>query len=496
MKSKTVSNIISNFPSYSKVALATTANIALNAATLGRYVWLEGRVHKGVFTNWAKRFRYTPTKFVQPTTEEEIVELVKKSRSLRVFGSGHSFNNGVVTDDTLVSLDKYSGLVCKYPDKKQIAVKGGTRMRDVVKLLYDEGLAFEALPSHDAQSIAGILSTDVHGTGRIDGTEEETWGFVSKSVVSLKLIDGNGEIHECRPSDDLFKAAIGGIGAVGIISEVTVQGVPRFNVEQKVEIQDLPSDKQNFDRFVQENLDRNDHFSLYLFPFADKCQVNTWNRKDKKRTPLGDLKEFVRISADALVAAWIGSFIAYAGRSPRSGWAYGLGPESRLVLESNKAFNRTIYHLHQELEFTVPFEDTFEACQRFLDLYKYHYNSGLPYTLIEVRFTPKHDRTLIGAGRDRRSTWIDLVCNDSRGFEKYYAAAQEVIKEIGARPHLGKFCENLSQADMARLHGENFTKFLSLMEEHDPEGKFANGFTRRLFGTPVRRTVGSEKGRA
>ena len=60
MKSKTVSNIISNFPSYSKVALATTANIVLNAATLGHYVWLEGRVHKGVFENWAERFRYTP----------------------------------------------------------------------------------------------------------------------------------------------------------------------------------------------------------------------------------------------------------------------------------------------------------------------------------------------------------------------------------------------------------------------------------------------------
>ena len=85
---------------------------------------------------------------------------------MRVFGSGHSFNNGIVTDNTLVSLDEYSGLVRKYPDKKQITVKGGTRMRDVVELLYDEGLAFEALPSHDAQSIAGILSTDVHGTGR------------------------------------------------------------------------------------------------------------------------------------------------------------------------------------------------------------------------------------------------------------------------------------------------------------------------------------------
>jgi FAD/FMN-containing dehydrogenase len=145
------------FLSYFKVALVITLNIILNAVTLGRYVWLEGRVRRGVFMNWARRFRFTPKEFVRPTTEKEIVELVKGSRSLRVFGSGHSFNTGVVSDDALVSLDDYSGVVWKERDKKQIAVKGGTRVRNVVESLFDEGLAFGALPSHDAQSIPFFL---------------------------------------------------------------------------------------------------------------------------------------------------------------------------------------------------------------------------------------------------------------------------------------------------------------------------------------------------
>jgi hypothetical protein len=461
------------FLSYFKVALITTLNIILNALTLGRYVWLEGRVRRGVFMNWARRFRFTPKEFVRPTTEKEIVELVKGSSSLRVFGSGHSFNTGVVSDDALVSLDDYSGVVWKDRDKKQIAVKGGTRVRNVVESLFDEGLAFGALPSHDAQSIAGILSTDVHGTGR-------DWGFVSQSVVRLKLIDGKGNIHECEPSDDLFQAAIGGVGAVGIITEVVIQGVDRFNVEQSVQTADISFVEKNLDRLLQEN----DHFSLYLFPFSNVCQINTWNRTDTKQSFLGDFREFINISIDALMAAWVGNFAAYIGwLRAFASLAYGARLGSHLVLESNRSFNRTIYHLHQELEFTVPFEDTFEACKRFIELYEDMYPSGLPYTLFEVRFTPGgHDRTLIGAGRDRRCTWIDLVCNDSRGFEKYYAAAEELIKEIGARPHLGKFCESFGKADMAKLHQDNFTKFLALIEEHDPDRKFANAFTRRLFG--------------
>jgi hypothetical protein len=458
--------------SYLGGAAKTTLNVVLYAATLGSFVLLEGRVSGGVFENWAGRFRYRAPRFDRPATEAEIVELVKRSEKVRVFGSGHSFNDGVVSEETLVSLDDYSGVVPKDPAKKQLTVKGGTRVRKLVKLLLEDGLAFEALPSHDAQSIAGILSTDVHGTGK-------EWGFVNESVVSLKLIDGNGEVQECRPSDDLFKAAVGGVGAVGIISEVVVQAVERFNVEQDVKTLSFSYVEENLDRLLEEN----EHLSLYLFPFAKKCRVNTWNYTTEGKSRFGKVREFIRISADALLAAWVGNLFAYTGLlrfvSPLF---YGVERGSNFVLESNEAFNRSIYHLHQELEFTVPFEKTFESCKQFLDLYEKRYRVGMPYMIMEVRFTPERDRNLIGAGRGRRSTWIDLVCNDSRGFEGYYEAAEELVKEIGARPHLGKFCETFGKADMTRLHGDHFQRFLELVAKHDPDRKFANAFTRRVFG--------------
>lgn len=458
---------------YFYVGLATTLNILLYALTFGRFLWLEGRVRGGVFRNWCRRFRYRPKNFAQPTTEEEIIALVKRSKGIRFFGAGHSFNDGIKADETLVSLDKYTGVIWKDLDKKQLCVRGGTRVRDVVQLLLDEGLAFIAQPSHDAQSIAGILSTDVHGTGR-------DWGFVSQLVVSIKLIDGRGDVHECRPTDDLFKAAIGGIGAVGIISEVVVQGVDRFNVRQKVEFSELPYVRDNFDRLFEAH----EHFSLYLFPYTTKCQVNTWDAVPDKRSFLGPLREFLSISKDALLSAWFGGFMAISGRLPDlAPIAYGFKKGTNLIMESSKAYNRTIYHLHQELEFTIPFEKTFEACDSFLKLFEEMYPLGkLPYTLLEIRFTPAgHDRTLIGAGREHRSTWINLVCNDSHDFEEYYAAAEELMKSLGARPHLGKYCQSFYKADLAKAHPSTFTKFLDLMKQHDPDDKFANVLTRRTF---------------
>jgi hypothetical protein len=99
----------------------------LNALTFGNYLWLEGRVRGGRFRNWARQFGFYPTDFVQPETEQEIIDLVKNSQTVRFFGSGHSFNAGVVTDDTLVSLDKYAGLIDLDIAGKQATFKANTR---------------------------------------------------------------------------------------------------------------------------------------------------------------------------------------------------------------------------------------------------------------------------------------------------------------------------------------------------------------------------------
>jgi len=452
----------------------TSFNILLYALTFGHFLWLEGRVRHGVFRNWLRRFRYRPQNFERPRTEQELIYLIKNANGIRFFGSGHSFNDGVVADTTLISLDHYTGIVSIDDANLRMTVRAGTRVRDVVRLLLRKrGWAFKALPSHDAQSIAGILSTDVHGTGR-------DWGFVSQLVHSLKVIDGKGDIHIVGPTDELFKAVVGGIGAAGVISEVTVQAVQRFNVEQKFEISDLD--------FVQNNLDnllaQHEHFSLYLFPFTRKCQISTWNRTSKAKSFLGPLREFIAISFDALLASWFGNLMAYAGLLPKlSSTTHGLKRGTDLVMESNKAFNRTIYHLHQELEFTVPYVETIQRCQDFVGLYEALYQQQrLPYALFEVRFTPAgHDRTLIGPGRERRSTWIDLVLDDSHGFERYYAAAESLIKQIGARPHLGKFCQDHTKTDLQNVHGASFTQFLQLVQQHDPDGKFKNTLTRRIF---------------
>ena len=84
-------------------------------------------------------------------------------------------------------------------------------------------------------------------------------------------------------------------------------------------------------------------------------------------------------------------------------------------------------------------------------------------------------------GRQRHSTWIDLLCNDSAGHAAFLEAAEGVVKEIGARPHLGKYCAAIDRAYLEQVHGRHFTLFRRLVQKHDPHGRFENDFTKRLF---------------
>src|SRR5204862_4220834 len=100
------------------------------------------------------------------------------------------------------------------------------------------------------------------------------------------------------------------------------------------------------------------------FPFSDECQINKWSHTAKVQSTLGPLREFINISMDAFVSAWFGNFMAYAGKLNKwSRLVYRFKKGTDLVLESAEAYSRTIYHLHQELEFTLPFEDCIKMCK-------------------------------------------------------------------------------------------------------------------------------------
>lgn len=463
------------YPHFASAAAKTVANALVYLATNRRTLLLEGRFRRGTYRNWSGDRRHRAS-WAQPETEAEVARLVAGADTVRVVGSGHSFNDGLASRGLTLSLDRLTGVVDIDQQTKQATVRAGTRLRDLTPILAEAGLAIRSLASHDAQSVAGILSSDVHGTGRLPA-------HLSDQVVSIRLVDGRGIVHQVGPDDEVFQAAAGGLGAIGVITEVTVQCVDAFRLQQRTEIRDR--------RWAEDNLDRllanHDHVSFYAYPFTDLLHVHTWDRTTEPLSRMGDRREAASEAKAAVTAAVIGDASAHWGLLPHTATvAMKLQKGSSLVLDSHRAFSRTQYHLHQELEVAVPRAKVWDDLDHTLELYRHRYRSErLPFLLVEVRFSPGGHDTFLGAGAERDSAWLCLCCNQSGNVGDYFDDVEDWVRRADARIHLGKWCETLDAADIATMHGERFERFQMVRSATDPDGTFVNPFTRRVLG-PVR----------
>ena len=431
-------------------------------------------MHGDEYRNWSGDRRHRAD-FRQPATVAEVQDIVRSASSVRIVGSGHSFNDGLMSDGVTISLDRLAGVVDIDHGSKQATAWGGTRLRDLTSALLDEGLAFQTLASHDAQSVAGILSTDVHGTGRVPA-------HPSDRVVAMDLVDGTGNLHEnLTPDDDRFRAAVGGLGAVGIITKVTFQCVDAFHLRQGTHVETRRWAATNLDDLFAEH----QHVSFYAYPFTDQLHVHTWTHTDERTSRLGAFRESLNEAKAAIVAATLGDAMAHWGLLPKTATpTMKLQRATRLVLQSHEAFSRSQYHLHQELEIAVPRDRVWTDLDELLELYERRAaDQRLPFLLVEVRFSPgPHDTTLLGAGAGRDTAWLCLCCNQSGAVGDYFADVEEWVSGHDARIHLGKWCEDLDADDVARMHGDRFERFRDIRDRLDPDRRFSNPFTERVLG--------------
>jgi L-gulonolactone oxidase len=427
-----------------------------------------------VWENWSRELRAAPAVRDRPRDAEAVAAAVRAAadagRTVRVAGAGHSFTPLVPTDGTLLDLAGLDAIRAVDPATGHVRVGAGIRLRALSAALAPHGLAVENLGDVDAQSLAGAISTGTHGTGA--GLRA-----LHANVVALQLVDGTGTVRELTDPGEVRAARVS-LGALGVITEVTLRCVPAFTLRGV----DASAPFDDVLDALDEHAAAARHFELFVFPHADRALTRTNTPVDGPPRPPSAARRF----AEDVVLANGG--LGLACRVARARPAL-VPPITRLLTRaagtgrvrvdrSDRVFASPRLVRFTEMELAVPRP----AAAAFVRAVKAEAERHAVPFPIEVRFVAGDDALLSPAhGRDTAFVAVHQV----RGlpFAPYFRAVHALAEEhagTAARPHWGK--RHLHDAASLAPRYPGWAAFGALRARLDPRGVFTNEHVARVLG--------------
>src|SRR6202041_2744311 len=214
--------------------------------------------------NWAGNLEYSTERVYTSASLEQVKAYVKKENRLKVVGTGHLFNNIADSKDGFLSLKAMDKVISIDPAKRTVTVGAGITYGQLCPYLDGKGFALHNLASLPHISVAGACSTATHGSGEKNGN-------LATAVSGLEMVTASSDIvNLSRERDgDKFAGSVVGLGALGVITTVTLDIQPTYTIRQYV-YENLPLSelKDHFDAIESSG------YSVSLFTDWQKQRVN------------------------------------------------------------------------------------------------------------------------------------------------------------------------------------------------------------------------------
>ncbi|MGW4482700.1 D-arabinono-1,4-lactone oxidase [Amycolatopsis sp. NPDC004368] len=430
------------------------------------------------WSNWAGTAKASPQRVHRPRTTTEIAEVVstisEAGRQVRPWGSGHSFTAIAVAESDALDLTRWTGIESADLETHQVTVRAGTTIKQLNAELDALGLAMTNLGDIDAQTIAGAISTGTHGTGA-------RFGGIATQIAGLQLVLADGSVVTCSADErpDLFNAARVGLGALGVITTVTLQCEPSFVLAAQERPEPLEQVLEGFDEFAAAC----DHFEFYWFPYGKNALVKRNNRQPlgTERKPLSKLRQFVDYELTENVA--FGGICRLGRAVPKLVQPLGGFAAQVLSARDYSDLSHRVFVTHRgvrfvETEYAVPRESLLDVLAELRALVPRLENPVM--FPVEVRVAAADDVWLSTAnGRD--SAYIAIHQYVGMPYREYFAGFEAICAQVGGRPHWGKMHDLDSHT--LRTRYPHFDDFLRVRKACDPAGTFTNTYLDRVLGT-------------
>jgi FAD/FMN-containing dehydrogenase len=414
--------------------------------------------------NYGHNVRFAPRRRVAPRSVDELASIIRQSTRVRAVGAAHSWSPAIVTDDTLISLDRMREVISLDRAAMQVTVQGGMRLRELNAYLDGEGLALANLGSIDSQSAAGVIATGTHGTGR-------NFQCLSTQVARLELIDGRGESVTLARGEPDFAGAVVALGALGVVHAVTFDVVPAFRLHDVTTIAPFAELIERIDDHIASA----DHVKLWWFAPSEQAVLLRYDRTDRPAND-GPVRRWFK---EKLIAVAVYRSLVVAGRLSGRRWIPAInrfltnqaGGALDRIAPSHVAFLTPIPPIHAEAEWAFDLADAKSLLREYRRLLP---DDGHTYNFLqEIRFT-KADDLWLSPAYHRDSIWLSLYNIDRAGWPAQLAKFEAFARAHGGRPHWGK----QATFDRAYLRGqyERLDDFAALAARFDPARKLANAW--------------------
>ena len=424
--------------------------------------------------NWAGNQKANPLSIEAPKSVSELSAIVSRAseqgQKVKAVGSGHSFTSAAATDGRMIRLENLSGILHIDHETCQVTVGAGTRLSDLNTLLHAEGLALANLGDIAYQTVAGAISTSTHGTGKaLTG--------LAGQVVAMKLINGQGDIIECSKSvnSHIFDVARVSVGALGVITEYTLQAVPSFRLralEQPMRLDDVLENAHDL-------ASAHDHFEFFWIPHTKWALTKRNNRTEDELQPLPRVKGWIE---KTFMENYAFGALCRVGRArpsliPRLATALPSSGSREYVDQSFKIFASPRIVRFYEMEHALPVEALVPALKEIRAMVdRKRYLLNFP---VEVRFTKGDDVPLSTAyGRD--SAYIAVHVYKGMECEPFFRDVEDILRAYDARPHWGKM--HYRDADELSKLYPRWDEFIALRNQLDPQRTFSNAYSDTVFG--------------
>ena len=430
------------------------------------------------WSNWAGTYQVTPHQVKHPATTARIAELLRSAAdqglSVKAIGAGHSFTDIGVTHGILLHLDRMTAIRSLDQQTGLVTVEAGITLRELNHALWQGGLAMTNLGDIDSQTISGAISTGTHGTGR-------RFGGLATQLRGLELVLADGSVLRCSASEhpDVFDAARVGLGALGVITAVTLQCEPAF-VLRAVE---APARYDALLETVGASVADNDHFEFYWFPHTRRVLTKTNNRLPLSTPlePVGRLRGWLddEFLSNTVFEAINRVTTRRPALIPRANRIAARALSARQFTDrSYRVFTSPRRVRFREMEYALP-RRTLSYVIDEIDQWLKRTDTRIGFP-VEVRFAAADDIPLSTAyGRD--TCYIAVHEYHQRPYQPYFLAVERIVSSIGGRPHWGKLHYRTAE-DLAPLY-PRFGDFLTVRNRLDPDRRFGNDYLRRVLGS-------------